>query len=189
MILIIDNYDSFTYNVVQQFGMFGKKIKVVKNNQITIKKISQLQCSHIVLSPGPGNPSNAGVSNRIVEHYYKMIPMLGVCLGHQVIGDVFKCKVKKSSSIFHGKTSMIYHEGKSKIYKNIPLKFNATRYHSLIIDRKNIHKDIIVNAQLDDGTIMGVEHRKYPLYGVQFHPESIVTEYGKQIIENFIKIV
>ena len=189
MILIIDNYDSFTYNIVQQIGKYTKKLEVVKNDEISIEQIDRFKYSHIVISPGAGNPSNAGESNNIIKHFFKEIPMLGVCLGHQVIGDVFKCPIKESSSIVHGKTSMIHQDGKSKLYKNIPLKFNATRYHSLIIDKKNIHKDIIVNAWLDNGTIMGVEHKDCPLYGVQFHPESIATECGDHIIKNFIKIV
>ena len=189
MILIIDNYDSFTYNIVQQVGKFTKKLEVVKNDEISINQIIRMKYSHVIISPGAGNPSNAGESNNIIKHLFKKIPMLGVCLGHQVIGDVFKCQIKECSAIFHGKTSIVQQDGKSKLYKNVPLRFNAVRYHSLIIDNKNIHKDIIPNAWLDDGVIMGVEHKKYPLYGVQFHPESISTRYGNQIIKNFINIV
>jgi len=189
MILIIDNYDSFTYNIIQQVGKITDELEVVKNNKISTKLISEKKYSHIIISPGPGGPKSAGQSINIINSFYKKIPILGVCLGHQVIGDAFEFEVKKHSERYHGKTSLIHHEGVSKIYKNIPREFHATRYHSLVIEKKNILNDIAVNAWLKDGTIMGIEHEKYPLYGVQFHPESIETRYGDRIIKNFIKIV
>ncbi len=189
MILIIDNYDSFTYNIIQQVGSLTDKLEVVKNNKASINQISSKNYSHIIISPGPGGPRDAGNSINVIHNFYKKVPILGVCLGHQAIGKAFNCKVNRHSSVYHGKTSQIYKEGTSKLYKGIPNKFIATRYHSLIIDMKNNFDDIVVNARLDDGTIMGIEHKKYPLYGVQFHPESIETKYGDKIIKNFINIV
>ena len=189
MILVIDNYDSFTYNLVQYVGEFNPNIIVKKNNQISINEINQLSCRYIIISPGPRTPEDAGESMNIIKHFYNKIPILGVCLGHQAIGQVFGCKIKKNIDVCHGKISTIEHNKKSKIFKSIPPYFNATRYHSLIIDKKSIPNDIIVNAWLDNGTIMGVEHKKFPLYGVQFHPESIETKYGKKIIKNFLNIV
>lgn len=189
MILIIDNYDSFTYNIIQQVGSLVDNLEVAKNNKTSISKIERKNYSHIIISPGPGGPKDAGSSINIIHHFYKKIPILGVCLGHQAIGEAFNYKVKKHSSVFHGKTSQIYQKGSSRIYKGLPNKFDATRYHSLVIDKKNNFQGLVVNACLDDGTIMGIEHKKYPLYGVQFHPESIETKYGDKIIKNFINIV
>ena len=189
MILIIYNYDSFTYNIIQQAGPLVDKLEVAKNNKISIRKIKCKNYSHIIISPGPGGPKDAGESINIIRNFYKKIPILGICLGHQAIGEAFNCNVKKHASVFHGKVSSIYQEGASRIYKGLPNKFKATRYHSLVIDKKNNFQDFVVNACLNDGTIMGIEHKKYPLYGVQFHPESIETQYGDKIIKNFIKIV
>ena len=189
MILILDNYDSFTYNLVQYIGELNSNIVVKKNDQISTEEINKLCCSHIIISPGPYGPLDAGESMNVVKRFYKKVPILGVCLGHQAIGYSFGCKIKKCIDIFHGKVSMIEHNKKSKIFQNIPKYFDATRYHSLIIDKSSISDDLIVNAWLDDGTIMGIEHKKFPIYGVQFHPESIETKYGKRIIENFLNIV
>ena len=189
MILIIDNYDSFTYNVYQYVGEFESDIVIEKNDRITVQKIRKMNCSHIIISPGPGDPNEAGKSMNIIKNFYTSIPILGVCLGHQAIGEAFGCQIKKHSSIYHGKVSKIYHNKESKLYKNIPESFNATRYHSLIISQQSFNNDLIVNAKLKDGTIMGIEHKNAPLYGVQYHPESIETIYGKKIIENFINIV
>ena len=189
MILIIDNYDSFTYNIIQQVGSLVDNLKVAKNDKTSISEIEHKNYSHIIISPGPGGPRDAGESINIIHYFYKKIPILGVCLGHQALGEAFNCKVKKNSSVFHGKTSQIYQKVASRIYKGLPNKFKATRYHSLVIDRKNNFHDLVVNACLHDGTIMGIEHKKYPLYGVQFHPESIETRHGDKIIKNFINIV
>tara|TARA_Y100000590_G_C15353570_1_gene876121 strand:- start:80 stop:646 length:567 start_codon:yes stop_codon:yes gene_type:complete len=187
MILIVDNYDSFTYNIVQYVGEISNYVTVLKNDEIDINSINNLNFSHVIISPGPGSPSDTGLCKKLVRKSYKHTPILGICMGHQVIGEVFGCKVKKNKIVCHGKVSNIYHNKKSKLFLNIPQKFNATRYHSLIIDRDTISSELIVNSWLDDATVMGVEHIKYPLFGVQFHPESILTKYGKKIIENFLK--
>jgi len=186
MILVIDNYDSFTYNIVQYAGEKSDDIIVVKNNEIEINEIKALKCSHIIISPGPGIPSKTGICNSLVKEYYKKIPILGVCMGHQVIGEAFGCNVIKNNIVCHGKISNIHHNRKSKLFKNVPEQFQATRYHSLIINRKTLSSELIINSWLDDNTVMGIEHIKYPLYGVQFHPESIETKYGKTIIKNFL---
>ena len=186
MILIIDNYDSFTYNIVQYAGEISDDIIVVKNNKIELNEIKALNCSHIIISPGPGSPSETGICNNLIKEYYKKIPILGICMGHQVIGESFGCNVIKNNTVCHGKISKIYHNRKSKLFKSVPEQFQATRYHSLIIQRKTITSKLIINSWLDNNTVMGIEHIKYPLYGVQFHPESIETKYGKTIIKNFL---
>ena len=187
MILVIDNYDSFTYNIVQYVGEISGDIIVLKNDDVNFNSIKDMNCSHIIISPGPGKPSNTGACNNLVKEFYQTIPILGICMGHQVIGEVFDCKVKKNKIVCHGKVSDIYHNNKSKLFLDIPEKFKATRYHSLIIDKETISSRLTVNAWLDDKSVMGIEHEKYPLFGVQFHPESIQTIYGKKIIENFLK--
>jgi len=187
MILIIDNYDSFTYNVVQFVGSITAEIKIVKNDLISINEIENNNYSHIIISPGPGAPNDAGRCIEIIENFYKKIPILGICLGHQAIGEAFGARVKKNNLVVHGKVSKIYNDNKSILYKNIPHIFEATRYHSLIIDKNTINSSFKINAWLSDKTIMGIEHRNYPLYGVQYHPESIKTEYGKSIIKNFLE--
>ena len=189
-VLLIDNYDSFTYNLYHYLSSLKCKVEVYRNDKININKILKNNYQKIVISPGPGNPNQAGFCLKIVRYFYKTIPILGVCLGHQAIGKAFKCSVKKHSSIYHGKTSIVYQDKSSKLYKGIPYKFSATRYHSLVIDNKSVHSgNIIINAWLNDKTIMGIEHSNYPLYGVQFHPESIATEFGDKIIKNFLNIV
>ena len=187
MILIIDNYDSFTYNVFQYVGEINKDVIIVKNDELSIESIKQNKYSHIIISPGPGGPNESGKCIDIVKHFYKEIPILGVCLGHQVIGKAFGASVIKNHDIVHGKTSEIYNDNSSVLYNGIPSVFTATRYHSLIIEKSSISNDFRINSWLSDKTVMGLEHKKYPLYGVQYHPESIKTDYGKLILNNFIK--
>ena len=187
MILIIDNYDSFTYNVFQYIGEINKDVIIVKNDELSIESIKQNNYSHIIISPGPGGPNESGKCIDIVKHFYKEIPILGVCLGHQVIGKAFGASVIKNHDIVHGKTSEIYNDNSSVLYNGVPSVFTATRYHSLIIEKSSISNDFRINSWLSDKTVMGLEHKKYPLYGVQYHPESIKTDYGKLILNNFIK--
>ena len=187
MILIIDNYDSFTYNVFQYVGEINKDVIIVKNDELSIESIKQNKYSHIIISPGPGAPNESGKCIDIVKHFYKEIPILGVCLGHQVIGKAFGASVIKNHDIVHGKTSEIYNDNSSVLYNGIPSVFTATRYHSLIIEKSSMSNDFRINSWLSDKTVMGLEHKKYPLYGVQYHPESIKTDYGKLILNNFIK--
>ena len=187
MILIIDNYDSFTYNIFQYVGEINKDVIIVKNDELSIESIKQNNYSHIIISPGPGTPNESGKCIDIVKHFYKEIPILGVCLGHQVIGKAFGASVIKNHDIVHGKTSEIYNDNSSVLYDGIPSVFTATRYHSLIIEKSSISNDFRINSWLSDKTVMGLEHKKYPLYGVQYHPESIKTDYGKLILNNFIK--
>ena len=189
MILLIDNYDSFTYNIYQYVSEQKNDVDLVKNNQVNFNKIDRGDYSHIIISPGPGTPIESGQSIDVIKKYHKKIPILGVCLGHQAIGHFFGSKITNHTEIYHGKVSYIYHNESSLLYKKIPNKFKATRYHSLVIDEKELNTSLLVNAKLFDGTIMGIEHTNYPLYGVQFHPESIETEHGKQIIVNFLNIV
>tara|TARA_Y100000994_G_scaffold65053_1_gene53020 strand:+ start:102 stop:677 length:576 start_codon:yes stop_codon:yes gene_type:complete len=187
LILIIDNYDSFTYNVFQYVGEINKDVIIVKNDELSIESIKQNKYSHIIISPGPGGPNESGKCIDIVKHFYKEIPILGVCLGHQVIGKAFGASVIKNHDIVHGKTSEIYNDNSSVLYNGIPSVFTATRYHSLIIEKSSMSNDFRINSWLSDKTVMGLEHKKYPLYGVQYHPESIKTDYGKLILNNFIK--
>ncbi len=187
MILVVDNFDSFTYNIIQYVGECGHEIEINQNNNINFDQIEKGRYTHVVISPGPGDPNSSGECINLIRNFYKKIPILGVCLGHQAIGVFFGFSLKKHKTICHGKISNITHSNNSVIYQNIPNIFKATRYHSLVIsENKNINKSIIVNAWLEDGTIMGVEHEKHPIYGVQFHPESIQTKWGKRIIQNFI---
>ena len=187
MILIIDNYDSFTYNISQYVGEINKDVMIVKNDELSIQSINENKYSHIIISPGPGGPNESGKCIDIVKHFYKEIPILGVCLGHQVIGKAFGASIIKNHDIVHGKTSEIYNDNSSVLYNGVPSVFTATRYHSLIIEKSSISNDFRINSWLSDKTVMGLEHKKYPLYGVQYHPESIKTDYGKLILNNFIK--
>lgn len=187
MILVIDNYDSFTYNLVQYLGELGQKIKVFRNDKISVAEIKRLKPSFIVISPGPGTPEDAGMSNDCIKELYDKIPILGVCLGHQCIGHCFGAKIVKAKNLMHGKTSLIYHN-KKDIFKGIPSPFEATRYHSLIIKPSTLPKELIVTAQTKEKEIMGVRHKKFPLFGVQFHPESILTSEGKNLLKNFLEI-
>ena len=185
-ILLIDNYDSFTYNLYHYFSSLKCKVEIFRNDKIKITKIKKEKYKKIVISPGPGNPDQAGSCLNIVKHFYKTIPILGVCLGHQVIGQVFRSKIIAAKKLMHGKTSLINHNGKG-IFKGIKNKMSATRYHSLIIDRKTIGKELIITAETKDKTIMGIMHNRYNVHGVQFHPESIKTLEGMKLLRNFLK--
>ncbi|MDP2885636.1 MAG: aminodeoxychorismate/anthranilate synthase component II [Ignavibacteria bacterium] len=187
MILVIDNYDSFTYNLVQYVGELGGELTVVRNDRITIPEIRRLNPEKIIVSPGPCTPSEAGVSLEVIRGLHKEYPILGVCLGHQAIGEALGGKVVKAGEIVHGKTSAILHTG-TGIFTDIPSPFTATRYHSLIVDRKTLPLCLEVTAWTSDGVIMGLRHREYLTFGVQFHPESFATEHGKQILNNFLSI-
>ena len=185
MILMIDNYDSFTYNLVQYLGELGADMQVFRNDQITIAEIERLAPEKIVISPGPCTPKEAGISCEVIRHFAGHIPLLGVCLGHQCIGDVFGGEIVRAPALFHGKTSMIYHDGKT-IFRGLPRPFQATRYHSLVIRRETLPDYLELSAETDDGVIMGVRHRELPIEGVQFHPESILTLEGKKLLANFL---
>ena len=185
-ILLIDNYDSFTYNLYHYLSVLKCKVEVYRNDKIKISKIKKDKYQKIVISPGPGNPSQAGSCIKIVKNLYKTIPILGVCLGHQIIGQVFKSRIIVAKKLMHGKTSLIKHNRKG-IFKGIKKTISATRYHSLIIDRKTLGKDLIITAETVDKIIMGLMHKKYNIHGVQFHPESIKTPEGMQLLKNFLK--
>ncbi|MDK2824344.1 MAG: anthranilate synthase component [Clostridia bacterium] len=186
MLLVIDNYDSFVYNLVQYFGKLGEKMEVIRNDQVSLKTIAEMQPDKIVISPGPGIPENAGICLEVIQHFADKIPILGVCLGHQCIGFVYGGKVVRAKEIVHGKTSTINHTGEG-IFLGIPQGINVTRYHSLIVKKESIPDDLIVTAWSEDGTVMGIKHRKYPTYGVQFHPESIASQYGLELLQNFLR--
>nr|YP_009745223.1 Anthranilate synthase component II [Halymenia maculata]QIG87233.1 Anthranilate synthase component II [Halymenia maculata] len=186
MILIVDNYDSFTQNLVQYVGELGLKIQTIRNDQISLHEIDLIEPTHIILSPGPGNPENTGISLALIKYYAGRIPILGVCLGHQSIGYVYGAKIKQLEHPVHGKISKILHNEKD-IFNNMPNPILGTRYHSLIIDNKNIPDDLEITAWTEDGIVMGCRHKKYKLLrGIQFHPESLWTDEGKKIIKNFI---
>ena len=185
-ILLIDNYDSFTYNLYHYLSTLKCKVEVYRNDKIKIDKIKKKNYQKIIISPGPGNPDQAGFCLNIVKHFYKTIPILGVCLGHQIIGQVFKSKIIGAKKIMHGKTSRIKHNGRG-IFKGIKKVITATRYHSLIIDRNTLNKELIITAETFDKVIMGIMHKKYNVHGVQFHPESIKTPEGIKLLKNFLK--
>jgi len=187
MLLMIDNYDSFTYNLVQYFGELGEDIKVFRNDKITISEIERLSPEKIVISPGPCTPNEAGISIDVIRHFAGKCPILGVCLGHQAIGAAFGGRIIRAPHLMHGKTSKIYHDGQT-IFEGIPNPFEATRYHSLIIERETLPECLQISAWTEEGEIMGVRHREYLIEGVQFHPESILTMAGKDILRNFLKI-
>ena len=184
-ILLIDNYDSFTFNLYHYLSSLKCKVEVYRNDKIEINKIKKNKYNKIVISPGPGNPNQAGNCLKIVKNFYKTIPIMGVCLGHQIIGQIFGSKIIGAKKLMHGKTSIIKSK-KIGILKNLPLKFEATRYHSLIIDKKTLSKELEITAETIDGIIMGVKHREHNIHGVQFHPESIKTTIGIKILKNFI---
>jgi anthranilate synthase/aminodeoxychorismate synthase-like glutamine amidotransferase len=184
---MIDNYDSFTYNLVQYFGELGQDLKVYRNNKITIAEIEKMQPGRIVVSPGPCTPKEAGISIEVIRHFTGMVPVLGVCLGHQAIGEAFGGDVIRAPYLMHGKTSMIHHDGKT-LFAGLPNPFEATRYHSLIIKRETMPAVLEVSAWTEDGIVMGVRHRQHKLEGVQFHPESILTGAGKDLLRNFLKL-
>ncbi|HXX65509.1 MAG TPA: aminodeoxychorismate/anthranilate synthase component II [Bacteroidota bacterium] len=187
MLLMIDNYDSFTYNLVQYFGELGKDLKVYRNNKITITEIEKMRPESIVISPGPCTPKEAGISIEVIKHFAGKIPILGVCLGHQSIGEAFGGDVIRAPYLMHGKTSMIHHDGKT-IFAGLPNPFEATRYHSLIIKRETLPAVLEVTAWTEDNVIMGVRHKQFKVEGVQFHPESILTGVGKALLGNFLKL-
>ena len=186
MILIIDNYDSFTYNLVQYLGELGQSLKVFRNDRISIEKIRKLKANKIVISPGPGTPADAGISKDVIREFAGKIPLLGVCLGHQCIGEVYGGRIVQARKLMHGKASLIYHTGKG-IFKAIPNPFEATRYHSLLVERRTFPEALEITAWTKEKEIMGLQHKEYPLFGVQFHPESILTKAGKDILRNFLK--
>ena len=189
MILVIDNYDSFTYNLVQYLGELGAKLTVYRNDKITIDEIKKLKPAKILISPGPGEPKNAGISEEVIRIFGEKTPILGVCLGLQAIGEVFGGKIVRAKNIMHGKTSLIRHNN-SGIFKGLPNPFEATRYHSLVVERKSFPEvlDITAESQDHDKEIMGVKHKRFPIYGVQFHPESILTKEGMRLLKNFLEI-
>lgn len=185
MIVIIDNYDSFTYNLYQYVGEINPDIKVFRNDKVSIAELKEMDISHIIISPGPGTPKDSGISKDIIREFGSRIPILGVCLGHQTIGETYGCEVVKAKEPFHGKTSMVYHDGKD-LFNGIESPLKVTRYHSLIVDKNTFTEDLSPTAKTRDGEIMALRHRKHPIFGVQFHPEAIATCNGKQIIKNFL---
>ncbi len=187
MILLIDNYDSFTYNIYQYLGCLGAKVKVVRNDAISVKDVARLKPEAIVLSPGPGTPDESGITLETISTYAGKIPILGVCLGHQSIGQAFGGKVIRAGKLMHGKTSMIKHSNKG-VFKGLPNPLEVTRYHSLIVERKSLPDCLEVTATTDDGLIMGLRHKRYLVEGVQFHPESYVTQNGMDMLQNFLDL-
>ena len=184
---MIDNYDSFTYNLVQYFGELGEDVRVFRNNRITIKEIEEMRPDRIVISPGPCTPNEAGISVETVRHFAGRLPILGVCLGHQSIGAAFGGEIVRAPRLMHGKTSLIYHDGRT-IFENLPDPFEATRYHSLLVRRESIPDCLEISAWTDSGEIMGARHKEFVIEGVQFHPESILTLAGKDLLRNFLKL-
>lgn len=187
MLLMIDNYDSFTYNIVQYFGQLGEEVQVYRNDRITLEEIAALKPERLVISPGPCSPEEAGISVAAIKAFAGKIPLLGVCLGHQAIGAAFGGKVVRSVSLMHGKTSPIFHDQKG-LFQDMPLPFQATRYHSLIVDRPTLPDCLKVTAWVENGEIMGLQHKELPIWGMQFHPESILTEGGMNLLKNFLTI-
>ena len=186
MLLVIDNYDSFTYNLGQYLGEMGQEVRVVRNDELPAAEIAALAPSHIVISPGPCTPNEAGISVDVIKSLHTTIPILGVCLGHQAIGQAFGGEIVKAPTVVHGKVSVIHHDGKG-IFKLVPDNFSAARYHSLVIKKEGAPRELKITAWTDDNVIMGVQHVTSPTFGVQFHPESIATQYGKILLENFVK--
>ena len=187
MILVIDNYDSFTYNLVQYLGELGQDLKVARNDQIKLADIKKMKPARIVISPGPGSPKDAGVSNDVLRELSPKTPILGVCLGHQCIGEAFGGKVVGASRLMHGKTSQIHHHGEG-IFKGLDNRFVARRYHSLLVQRKSLPSSLKITAETKEKEIMGLQHKKFPVFGVQFHPESILTQGGKDLLRNFLDL-
>ncbi|WP_027356522.1 anthranilate synthase component II [Desulfofundulus thermocisternus] len=187
MIIMIDNYDSFVYNLVQYLQELGQEVLVFRNDQVTLEKMEDLSPSHIIISPGPCTPDEAGISLAAIKHFAGRIPILGVCLGHQAIGQAFGGRVVRAGRPMHGKTSLVYHDG-SGIYRGLPNPFSAARYHSLLVERETLPDCLAITARTAQGEIMGLRHRDYPVEGVQFHPESILTPVGKNLLKNFINL-
>ena len=187
MILVIDNYDSFTYNLVQYFGELGAELRVVRNDAVSVNELVKMKPDRLVVSPGPCTPTEAGISCDAIARLAPIIPTLGVCLGHQSIGQVYGGKIVRASQPMHGKTSLIRHHGQG-LFKNLPSPFEAIRYHSLLVERESLPADLEITADTDQGEIMGLRHKTFPLHGVQFHPESILTQNGRQILINFLAL-
>jgi anthranilate synthase/aminodeoxychorismate synthase-like glutamine amidotransferase len=187
VILLLDNYDSFTYNLAQYLGELGCIVEVHRNDKISVEEIARRKPEKIVISPGPCTPRDAGICVELVQRLAGKIPMLGVCLGHQAIGEAFGGRIVRAPKLFHGKTSQIHHDGKN-IFNKLPHPFTATRYHSLIVEKKSLPRELAITAETDDGIIMGFRHRRYKLEGVQFHPESVLTNAGKQLLQNFLSL-
>lgn len=187
MILMIDNYDSFTYNLVQYLGVLGSEVEVHRNDKITLDEIESMKPERIVISPGPGTPQSAGITISMIERFHSKLPILGVCLGHQAIGAAFGGRVLHAARIMHGKTSEISHDGRG-VFRDLPDPITATRYHSLAVERKSLPSCLEVSAEAEDGEIMGLRHQEYPVEGIQFHPESILTKEGMNILKNFINL-
>jgi len=187
MMLIIDNYDSFTYNLVQYLGELGAEMKIFRNDQITLEEIAAMKPSRILISPGPCSPNEAGISCDVIKTFGERIPIFGVCLGHQCMGQVYGGHVVRASRLMHGKTSPILHQGTSML-KGLPSPFDAIRYHSLLVERESLPGSLIITADTAEGEIMGLQHKQFPVHGVQFHPESILTQNGKAILQNFLDI-
>lgn len=187
MILVIDNYDSFTYNLVQYLGELGQEIVVKRNDEIDMAGIEALAPDHIMISPGPCSPNEAGISLQLIEHFKGKVPIIGVCLGHQSIGQAFGGEVVRAEQLMHGKTSQILHDGKG-LFEGLPSPFTATRYHSLIVRRETLPDCLEITAETEAGEIMGLRHKEYPIEGLQFHPESIITENGLKMLSNFLKL-
>ena len=187
MILLLDNYDSFTYNLAQYLGELGSNVEVHRNDRISVEEIARRKPERIVISPGPCTPREAGISVELIERLAGKFPILGVCLGHQAIGAAFGGKIVRAPKLFHGKTSQIHHDGKS-IFRKLPDPLTATRYHSLVVERRSLPRELSITAETDDGVIMGLRHRRYKIEGVQFHPESVLTDSGKQLLSNFLSL-
>ncbi len=187
MLLMIDNYDSFTYNLVQYFYELGQEVKVYRNDQINIEQIRLMQPDKICISPGPGNPTEAGISLQVIKNFMSSIPVLGVCLGHQAIAQLLGANIIPAKKIMHGKISTIKHNKNNTLFKNLPDQIKVTRYHSLAVEKNNLPSELSITAQTDDEEIMALEHKTLKLYGVQFHPEAILSEYGHVILNNFLQ--
>lgn len=187
MLLVIDNYDSFTYNLVQYFGELGADPMVKRNDAVSVEEVIQMKPGRIVISPGPGSPKDAGISMELIRRLGPEVPLLGVCLGHQCIGEVYGGKVVRAGRLMHGKTSPIRHDGRG-VFQGLPNPFEATRYHSLIVEKSSVPESLEISADTAEGEIMGLRHRAHPVHGVQFHPESILSKEGKDLLANFLKI-
>ncbi len=185
MILMIDNYDSFTYNLVQYLGVLGVDVEVRRNDQVSLEEIEAMAPERLVISPGPGVPQSAGIIVPMIERFYQRVPILGVCLGHQAVGVSFGGRVVRSARLMHGKVSRIYHDGRG-VFRDVPDPFTATRYHSLAVESESLPSCLEISAKAEDGEIMGLRHRDYPVHGIQFHPESILTQEGMRILQNFL---